>query len=251
MDTAIGIIRGMTGKEITYHWFRETFRADLGLKDSLRSGHAVIDTVPKLNQYLHSYGPMIRSQWENTASSLVGIVPPALWIDYGCGQGLAGLLVNDLSQGRLLGSVRDILLIEPSAVALARAVALYQRIAPAATVTPACKSFDDIRKRDVPAAHSGNTLHLFSNSLDILGFDPLRLLTKTLRPGRHTILSVSHDRDFNGGTPQIERVKAAIEHPSMASDLALERSTLIPFTCDNPSRSKGVAWRCELEVKDD
>lgn len=249
-DRAIDIIRHVDSNEIGFQWFRSTLRTDYGLKDTLDYGHAVIDTAPKLDQYLHTYGPMIESQWKCVAPYLAGIRQPTLWIDYGCGQGLAGLLVNDLTQGRLFGMTRDVLLIEPSALALARSTAVYERIAPAAKVTSVCKRFDDLSENDVPTASSGMSLHLFSNSLDVLGFDPLGLLTKTLRAGRHTILSVSHDRDFNGGTPRIEGVKSAFENPAMASELTIHRSTLDLFTCDNPSQSKGAVWLCEFEVED-
>lgn len=249
-DRAIELIGGVASKEISFRWFRSALKADHDLKGSLNYGHAVIDTAAKLDQYLYSYGPMIESQWESVAPYLNELSRPVLWVDYGCGQGLAGLLVNEFTQGSLLGMVQNIVLIEPSAMALARAAALYQRIAPTATVTCVCKRFDDVCESDVPSAHSGTTLHVFSNSLDVLGFDPLKLLTKTLRPGHHTIVSVSHDRDFNGGTPQIEGVKTAFEDPSMTGELIIQRSILERFTCDNPSQSKGVVWLCEFEVKD-
>ena len=249
-DRAIDSIREVNSDRLGFHWFRSTFMTDHGLKDSLDYGHSIIGEVNQLDQYLHTYGPMIESQWKNVAGALATIDPPGLMIDYGCGQGLAGLHAHDLTQGHILGEVRDIALIEPSALALARAAALYARLAPAATVSCVCKPFDDVKKRDVPHHGAGKALHLFSNSLDVLGFNPLKLLSKTLRSGHHTILSVSHDREFNGGTPRIQSVKAALEDPSLASEVTIRRSTLERFTCDNPSRSKGVAWLCELEVRD-
>jgi hypothetical protein len=249
-DQAIGIIEGVADKTLSFQWFRSKFQADNGLKDSLDFGHTVIDTPAKLDQYLYSYGPMIESQWEHVAHYLADVAAPSSWIDYGCGQRLAGLLVSDLTQGVLFGSVRDICLIEPSAVALARSEALYQRLAPAAEVASVCKRFDDVHEIDLPDAGSEQTLHLFSNSLDVLGFDPIALLKKTVRAGRHTIISVSHDRTFNGGTPRIESVKAAFDDPAKAPKQTVRRSTLEKFTCDNPGQSKGVVWLCEVEVKD-
>ena len=94
---------------------------------------------------------------------------------------------------------------------------------------------------------SERTLHLFSNSLDVPAFDPQLLLGKTLQVGRQTILSVSHDRDFNGGTPRIARIKKALE---TMPNLTISESTLDRFTCDNPNQSKGVVWLCEFEVRD-
>jgi hypothetical protein len=250
MDHALDHIRRVPREQITFSWFRSTFKHDHGLKDALLFGHVVIDTPAMLGQYLHTYGPMIESQWENTVPLLADIDPPVTLFDYGCGQGLAGLLVNDLTGGQLLASIRNVVLVEPSALALARAAALYRQIAPNATVTAICKRFDDLHQTDIPPTAHGATLHLFSNSLDVTGFDPLSLLSKTLRPGAHTLVSVSHDRDFNGGTPRIVAVKAAFEDPAVAVGVTLRESTLTRFTCDNPSRSEGIAWLCEFEVED-
>ena len=249
-DRAIDRIGNAPSSLISFQWLRSSFKVDHNLKDSLGFGHAVIDEVAKLDQYLYTYGPMIESQWNHVTPYLHELDPPTVWIDYGCGQGLAGLLVNDLTHGSLFKMVQDILLIEPSDVALARAGALYRRIAPAVTVSSVCKRFDELGESDIPSVGSDQTLHLFSNSLDIPGFDPLALLAKTMKLGRHTILSVSHDRNFNGGTPQIERVRAAVECSSSASTFTIHRSTLDRFTCDNPNQSKGVIWLCELEIKD-
>lgn len=249
-DRAIGMIAVAAEDDLNFSWFRGEFKADNGLKDSLEAGHVVIDTIDKLDQYVYTHGFMIESQWENVVPLLDASVHPTVLIDYGCGQGLAGLLLNDLTQGRMFGMVQDIILIEPSAAALARAIALYERIAPGATVTAVCKRFDDISESDLPFGPPGETLHVFSNSLDVLGFDPLRLLKKTLRPAPHTIVSVSHDRDFNGGTPRIEGVKAVIEDPFMVPQVTIHQSTLTKFTRDNLQKTKGVVWLCQLEIED-
>jgi hypothetical protein len=244
-DRAIGVIRGAAPGNIRFPWLRTALARDHGVKDALDFGHAVVDTTDKLDQYLYTYGPMIQSQWENIAPWLAQIDPPASLLDYGCGQGLAGLLASDLTGRRLFAEVRDIVLIEPSAHALARAVALYARLAPAATVTAIGKRFADVAATDMPATAAGATLHLFSNTLDLPGFDAPTLLSKTLRPGHHTILSVSHDRSFNGGTPQLTATKAAVD-----GALTVSRSTLKTFTCDNPGRSEAIAWLCAFEVED-
>ncbi|WP_454885549.1 hypothetical protein [Sphingomonas oryzagri] len=249
-DKAIDAIQTVPQTKLNFHCFRSNFRADNGLKGALDYGHAIIDATDKLDQYLHTYGPMIESQWECIASRLETIRQPTACIDYGCGQGLAGLLVNDITKGRMFSIAREVVLIEPSAAALARSAAIYTRIAPTANVTPICKRFDDLRDGDISSMRSGETLHLFSNSLDVLGFDPAKLLKRTLQRGRHTILSVNHDREFNGGTPRIEGVKAAFEKSAIAAPITIRRSTLDRFTCNNPSQSKGVVWLSEFEVHD-
>ena len=244
-DRAIAAISG--ARTIDFAWFRRTFMANHELKDSLAFGHAVLDTVPKLDQYLWTYGPMIESQWEQVANVLATIDPPHQLVDYGCGQGLAGLLINDVTDGRLFADVAEVVLIEPSAIALARAEAIYAKTCPGAAVTSLCKRFDDISAADIPAEGGGTTLHVFSNSLDVQGFEPSTLFEKTLQPGRNVIISVSHDRSFNGGTPQIRATKQALEqfHGSR-----IARSTLDPFTCTSNNNPLGVVWLCELEIAD-
>jgi hypothetical protein len=235
---------------LSFQWLRGQFGSDNGLKDSLRFGHAVIDEVGKLDQYLYTYGPMIESQWASVAPMFSGLSFPTRWIDYGCGQGLAGLLLRDRLAQDPLEYVTEIVLIEPSTGALARADAVYRRLAPEASITAIAKRFDDVTDRDVPLGATDATLHLFSNSLDVTGFDPLALISRSLHPGRHTIVAVSHDRDFNGGTPRIEAAKTAFENPALAPDIRVSRSELRRFVCNNPSASKGVVWICELEVAD-
>ncbi len=249
-DAAIDLIEGAPSSDISFQWFRSALKADHDLKGTLQYGHAVIDSVAGMDQYLYTYGPMIESQWECVNPLLKSIDLPVRWIDYGCGQGLAGLLLSDLTCGRSFSRVTDVLLIEPSAPALARAAALYKRIVPTATIRTVCKRFDDVSTSDIRATRSRTTLHLFSNSLDVPGFDPLSLLKTMMRSGRHTILSVSHDRDFNGGTPRIEGVKATFEAHAAKSNWTLRGSEIYRFTCSNGRQSKGVAWLCEVEIDD-
>lgn len=195
-DAAITAINGRPTNKLTFDWFRQAFKQDHGQKDALRYGHAVLDGVPLLDQYLYTYGPMIQSQWEQVADKLDSIAPPQRLIDYGCGQGLAGLTINDVTDGNLLSEVTEVVLIEPSELALARAAAIYAKLCPDATVTTINKRFDDVADEDIPEAADGHTLHLFSNSLDVLGYDPLRLLAKTVQAGANTFISVSADRDY-------------------------------------------------------
>lgn len=60
-DRAIGAIGDVARGELNFSWFRSAFRRDHGAKGALDFGHAVIGTTDDLDQYLHSYGPMIRS----------------------------------------------------------------------------------------------------------------------------------------------------------------------------------------------
>lgn len=250
IDRAIESISNRTNDNISFLWLRSHLKAEHSLRSSLNYGRAVIDTIPKLDQYLYSYGPMIESQWHCILPLLQQLNHPTRLIDYGCGQGLGGLLLNDVTSGGITGEVNDVLLIEPSPLALARAVAIYECLFPQASIRTICKRFDDVLDSDTALSRTGHTLHIFSNSLDVTGFDPLTLLGNTLSVGRHTILAVSHDRNFDGGTPRIESVQSALEAAAAESYLTIHRSTMDRFVCDNPTQSKGVVWICEFEVND-
>lgn len=249
-DRFLSVVAQTRPENMTFGWLRSMFKGDNGLKDTLDRGRAVLDTPEKLDQYLYTHGLMIESQWEHVTPYLADHDPPVLWIDYGCGQGLAGLLIKDNSSDDLFRAVSDIVLIEPSALALARAEAVYRKLAPAAKITCLCKRFEHVQENDIPAAPAGPVLHLFSNSMDIEGVDSVGLISKALRPGPHRILAVSNDRYSFGGTPQIVQTKAAFENPTLASWLTIHESELVTFTCNNQSESKAVVWFCDLEVKD-
>lgn len=248
-DDALKVISRSGAEDITFEWFRREFKEDHDIRASLKSGHAIITDPKQLDQYLYSYALMVESHWKNIASRLQEIAPPTMIIDYACGQGLGAIMMHELAP-HLFGSLKQVMLIEPSGIALERAEALYRKFAPQAQITAICKKFDHLAEADIPASISGSTLHIFSNSLDVSGFDPCKLIAKTLRVGHHVILSLSHDRDFNGGTPQIERVKGATEDGSIARNVTIHKSTLSHFTSTNPKDSKGVFWFCDLEVKD-
>lgn len=252
IDPALAIIRQQPQSWLTAGWLRRRFMInDADVWASLDRGRAVLDHVAQLNQYLWTHGLMIEAQWRCVVARLPEVERPARLIDYGCGQGIAGLLISELTGGAALASVTEIVIIEPSAVALARAEAVYRTLCPDAAVLLVPKRFDDVGSADIAAAVDGSTLHLFANTLDVGGFDPLRLLGDVLRRGRHTVLAVSHDREYPGGTPRFRQVKAAFEHPDRIPDLTINRSVLEQFKCGDNDKWDAVVWLCDLEVHHD
>lgn len=250
VDPAIAEILAKDGGDITFDWFRSTFAKNHELKDELEYGHVIIQSIELMEQYLYTYGLMVNGQWNKVADHVTSIEVPDVVIDYGCGQGLAGLIIDDITRGRVIERAKEIYLIEPSSLALARATALYQRLAPSARIVPLCKGFDDVDRADLPIADDQTIWHIFSNALDVEGYDAVALLKKTIRPGKNIIMAVSPDRDFKGGTPRIAMVKDAIERWAAASGDIVVRSTIDTFPCDNPPGTTGVVWHCELEIED-
>ncbi|WP_425230693.1 hypothetical protein [Sphingomonas sp.] len=254
-DSAIGRIRalGKDGRVPSFAWLRGSFavQKSADVYKSLNYGKTVIETEDQLNQYLYSYGPMVQSQWTYASKflSLLSIDSATRWIDYGCGQGLAGLFLYEALGPTLFNQVSDVILVEPSAMALCRAKAIYKALAPRSAVDGIRKSFSDLEKDELEREGARSTLHVFSNVLDINGYNHLKLLGDRLSPGKHVIIAVGNDRDFDGGSPNLQKLKTAVEHPKMASRITVASSTLEQFKCDNRSEP-AIVWHCELEVRD-
>lgn len=240
-----------SGRALTFSWLRNTFavQKSADVYRSLDYGKAIIESEDQLNQYLYSYGPMVESQWAVASNflSLEAVGPNSRWIDYGCGQGLAGLLLYERLGPKLFRHVRTIVLVEPSPLALARATAIYETVAPSSEVIPVEKNFTQLRSKDLKAEGTENTIHIFSNVLDISGYDHLKLFEKVLLPGRHTILAVGNDREFDGGTPNIKMLKRDVEHRSTSGQISVITSTLDQFKCGNRDEP-AVVWHCQLDV---
>lgn len=248
-DPALAIIKQQPQAQLTASWLRRRFMAnEVNVWASLDRGRAVLGSIDQLDQYLRTHGLMIEAQWRFVMARLPEVERPARFIDYGCGQGVAGLLISEITDGAALTEATEIYLIEPSAIALARAEVIYRKLCPNATMSLLPKRFDDVISADIAAAVDGSTLHVFSNTLDVEGFDPLRLLGDALRRGRHTILAVSHDREYPGGTPRFRQVKAAFEHPDRSRDLTIKRSVLEQFKCGDNDKWDAVVWLCDVEV---
>ena len=173
---------------------------------------------------------------------------PIRLVDYGCGQGLAGLMLFDKFDGAFSSKLAKVVLVEPSPMALVRAEAIYRCIAPTADITCVSKPFDQLCTSDVMPEATLRAVHVFSNVLDVKGFDQYRLFGQILTPGSHTVLAVSHDRDFDGGTARIRGIKAAVEDPKHADQLVVEGSTLSEFRCGPGDKYPAVSWCGRFEV---
>lgn len=187
----------------------ELFRQlDRGRAIALREAH--------LDQYLYSYGKMVAAQWEVVSDAVRECVQSfsfgastcaAHMYDYGAGQGLSTLemlnILSDLSHtGDTTWEVAHILQQDPSAVALQRAAAVAQCVAPQAQVHSQCAYLSDATHllREEGVLH----VHVFSNSIDVPGFEYAHMLNAALgSAGVHLFAVVSNDRDLCGGTARI------------------------------------------------
>ncbi len=83
-------------------------------------------------------------------------------------------------------SVKDVQLIEPSLVALARAKAIVTCCFPEANFTAINKRFDNLDNGDIALLPKMTKLHLFSNIIDINNFGIAEMLRKILGASRKT-----------------------------------------------------------------
>lgn len=166
------------------------------LYSELRRGVAVIDREELLWQYLWSYGLMHQSKMELAFSrlhELRDIVSERFSVvDWGCGQGLATMcLLDHLKREGIDAAPEQTILVEPSELALENA-RLHVGLAGISEPRLVRKYLDDVLEEDVET-DSAVTIHLFSNILDVTGFDLMRLarLIGDNATGKHLFVCVS------------------------------------------------------------
>ncbi len=215
----------------------------------LGRGRAILSSIDQLDQYLYSYGGMIQGQWD---TFLAGIELPlddkAVCItDYGCGQGLATALLFDNVGPALCSKTSKITLIEPSLLALTRAKSIVSIYCPHLEVQTINKKLDDLIQNDLQNCSDATNVHIFSNILDIEGFDTVAVFDKMFKTaGQHIILGVSHDRDFDGGSERIRKLDKWVQNPKHSKWLQIQKSNINEFDC--PNQKPAISWELRLEV---
>jgi hypothetical protein len=149
-----------------------------------------------------------------------------------------------------MARVSRISLIEPSAVALVRAEAVYRAIAPNAEIVCINKSFDEIISKDLDDEFRRDRIHIFSNVVDILGFDHVRLFAQGLSTGGHVVLAVGNDRNEHGGTRRLLDLEALFSHPDIQAFFSEVSSEMNTFKCGDGDKFSAVSWLAKFEVID-
>lgn len=147
----------------------------------LNHGTAIIDTEEQCSAYIAAYGSMHQSKINEVLDNIrvedfrnndIHI------IDWGCGQGLATVCLFDFFNKKNIPIelVKKVVLIEPSEMALQRAILhVSAYIGNDNEIIASVKKFlDDVNPDEIKSEHP-ITIHLFSNILDISSIDLLRL----------------------------------------------------------------------------
>mgnify|MGYP001775365011 CR=1 FL=1 len=149
------------------------FRSIKRLSDDRASGNGIvgrgvqqIQSEDGLFDYMRNYGNMHQAK---VKSALDSPFPQQFdtqvsLVDWGCGQGLASMVFLDKYGS---ANIKQIILIEPSEIALKRAALHCKKYAPNVPLQTICKEFDELTPEDIHLVEPETTVHLFSNVLDM------------------------------------------------------------------------------------
>lgn len=146
--------------------------------DSFDNGRGVnpITEEQGLYNYLKNYGNMHKAKM---LSALTEPFPqqfdqPLTVIDWGCGQGLASMLFCEKYYQE---NTNQIILIEPSELAIKRASLHCKTVNPECSVRTVCKKLDDVELNDIDTIKNNIVVNLFSNILDIDDYSTPHILS--------------------------------------------------------------------------
>jgi len=232
---------------ISFEKLRSIAGKDRGCWSQLGRGRTILCSHDQLDQYLYSYGPMTKSQWELFLPKVTIPKGAVRIIDYGCGQGLAGVLLFDTLGPGFVKEVESVVLVEPSGVALERARAVLGCYLGKRPLVAIQKKLDEITPKELGAMEGANNIHLLSNVLDVEGFQHFELFTKMLQAkGHHSILAVSHNRDFHGGAGRFRQLAEVVSDKKYDSWFTLKTSRIDEFICGNGKQA--ISWELHIEV---
>lgn len=213
----------------------------------LQRGRAILQNEKQLNQYLFSYGIMVKNQWKEILKNHRHDHVNFEIIDYACGQGLATILFFDEVPEASGIDKPNLILIEPSFVALERSKHILESNFSNLQIKTINKKFDDLSNKDLFFDRNKKKLHLFSNILDIEGFDITSLFNKIIsNKGDHCFLAVSTDRDFDGGSDRLKNIYDEITNKKHSDSIKIKSQRLDSFYWRE--NKKAIYFAIELEV---
>ncbi len=145
------------------------------LFDELDHGAHILTNMEQLYAYMYCYGKMHEAKLIKAFKQ----IPPSFFrsndeievIDYACGQAIATICLKDYMNSKDYHSkINRIILIDPSAKALARASLHCQKVIPESDIITIKKDFDGLIPTDIPRTEQ-RRIHLLSNILDIDNYD--------------------------------------------------------------------------------
>ena len=137
----------------------------------LNQGIEIIKKQNLLYKYIFDYGKMHKIKLYDSFDKIIPNInnKKINIIDWGCGQALAtSLLIDYIKEKKLNITISDIILIEPSKIALERGLLHIDVLKDYLIEIKALnKDLDSLKYNDLIFDNSNITLHLFSNILDV------------------------------------------------------------------------------------
>jgi hypothetical protein len=96
-------------------------------------------------------------------------------IDWGCGQALATMVFGEYCNRNNISVNPNVILIEPSEIAIKRAALHTKLFFPNATIKTVCKYLDDVNQNYITTDPNKIKIHFFSNILDVELFSLIQL----------------------------------------------------------------------------
>ena len=196
------------------------------LYNDLKRGTGILDDEAHLNMYLRSFGKMHQAKL-NTAFDCLPDLPSIFQeelevYDWGCGQGTASICLLDyLKKNRIAHNIKSMSLIDPSSHATRRAKDVIECYGISFQIHQINKGFDDLETADFEISNC-KKLHLFSNILDVEGFDLARftLLFQNLFSGDNHFVCVG---PFYSNNRRVDDFIAAIAPDEMFATFSKQR----------------------------
>jgi len=165
-------------KDINFDKIRELSKEyilNIGNPDELHyklnQGIEIIKEQDLLYKYIFDYGKMHKLKLYDSFNKIIPNInnKKINVIDWGCGQALAtSLLIDYIKEKKLNIIISDIILIEPSIIALERGLLHIDTLKDySIKINAINKDLDSLKYNDLIFDNSNVTLHLFSNILDV------------------------------------------------------------------------------------
>ena len=250
-DTVLQEVTSLTRKyEMSFNLLRDVARRNrkYDVWNELGRGRSILSTQEQLNQYMFSYAPMIKEHWDRVFAEFSFPNEDLEVVDYGCGQGLASVSLLDKYYKNHKHQISKFTLVEPSKVAINRAKGVLQCYNSKFEITTLNKTLDELSVNNFEANNNKTKIHLFSNILDVEGFDVMNLFNKILdSKGKHYFLAASHHRYSYGGSKRIEDIYDILNDTKYANQFELIDSDIGYFNVR--SNMPAIFFRIVLEVK--
>lgn len=139
---------------------------------NLDRGKAVLKDKEDLIQYIYSFGKMHSFKLQQSLQSLLvefDKLDKLNVVDYGCGQAMGIMKLCDfINDNKLDCKIDEIILIEPSKLALSRAILHSNAFCVDSKINPICKYLNDIEESELKFINKEfPVVHIFSNILDM------------------------------------------------------------------------------------